>query len=78
MARRQTVYSLIALFVLMLAGLICLYEVAFCVWMTAYRPEFASGWRVFLYRWLAGVIAIGCLWLIVAFGLWRKNRHTRS
>jgi hypothetical protein len=68
--RKRTIWWVIALVALTFAELKSLCQAAFCVWMTAYRPEYASGWRVILYRWLAAAAIIAGLWIWVAFKLW--------
>lgn len=73
--RMRSIWLGTALVVLSFAELKSLYQAAFCVWMTAYRPEYASGWRVILYRWLAAAVIIAALWIWAAFKLWFGQRH---
>jgi hypothetical protein len=75
MVRSRTFWAKTGLVLLIPVGLVCAYQVAFDIWMTAYPFANAHEWRVRLCIRLATTVAVAILWIFLAAWLFRQRRR---
>lgn len=78
MVQVNSLWAKVMLVVLSLAGLITAYQVAFCVWMTAYPFAPITEWRARLYWRVATLLLIIFAWGYLALRIIRRRRSQES
>jgi hypothetical protein len=76
MAKKQTLWAVLALILLTFGGLISAYQLLFALWMTAYPQADTAEWRIRFYIRLAITVGIGICW-VISF-MWFVKEESKS
>ena len=73
---QKTTWAKLLLALLTLVELVTLYQVCFCIWMTAYPPEASNlgFWRHLLVIRLLTAVVTGLLWMATATWLFQQRK----
>jgi hypothetical protein len=76
MAKKQTLWAVLALILFTFGGLISAYQLLFALWMTAYPKADTAEWRTRFYIRLAITIGIAICW-VISF-IWFVREESKS